>query len=102
MQEDPAFVLCIENNAIRDQALLLIESIRAFAGRYSGVDNARRLAFGLNSILLRFRRRAVDAGGAGRRRDRPMFHEQRTYRCAAANGPFGPRSEGVYLQGTVA
>ncbi|MGC2780797.1 MAG: hypothetical protein WA418_34695 [Bradyrhizobium sp.] len=38
MQEDPAFVLCIENNAIRDQALLLIESIRAFAGRYSGAD----------------------------------------------------------------
>jgi hypothetical protein len=37
-QEDPAFVLCIENNAIRDQALLLIESIRAFAGRYSGVE----------------------------------------------------------------
>lgn len=55
MQEDPAFVLCIENNAIRDQALLLIESIRAFAGRYRdaeilaiapqparGVDNATR------------------------------------------------------------
>jgi hypothetical protein len=28
------FVLCIENNAIRDQALLLCESIRAFGGRY--------------------------------------------------------------------
>ena len=38
MQEDPAFVLCIENNAIRDQALLLIESIRAFAGRYRGAE----------------------------------------------------------------
>src|ERR1700730_8143910 len=37
-QEDPAFVLCIENNAIRDQALLLIESIRAFAGTYSGAE----------------------------------------------------------------
>jgi hypothetical protein len=55
MKEDPAFVLCIENNAIRDQALLLIESIRTFCGRYSraeilavaprpglGVDNATR------------------------------------------------------------
>ena len=28
------FVLCIENNAIRDQALLLCESIRLFTGRY--------------------------------------------------------------------
>ena len=28
------FVLCIENNGIRDQALLLCESIRRFAGRY--------------------------------------------------------------------
>ena len=38
MQETPAFVLCIENNAICDQTLLLIESIRAFAGRYSDAD----------------------------------------------------------------
>jgi hypothetical protein len=38
MQETPAFVLCIENNAIRDQALLLIESIRAFAGGCSGAE----------------------------------------------------------------
>ena len=29
-----SFVLCIENNAIRDQALLLCESIRRFAGRH--------------------------------------------------------------------
>ncbi len=36
------FVLCIENNAIRDQALLLCESIRQFGGRYR---NARILAF---------------------------------------------------------
>ena len=28
------FALCIENNAIRDQALLLCESIRQFGGRY--------------------------------------------------------------------
>lgn len=30
------FVLCIENNPIRHQALLLCESIRRFGGRYSG------------------------------------------------------------------
>jgi hypothetical protein len=30
----PTFVLCIENNAIRPQALLLCESIRRFAGRH--------------------------------------------------------------------
>jgi len=29
-----SFVLCIENNAIREQALLLCESIRQFGGRY--------------------------------------------------------------------
>jgi hypothetical protein len=29
-----SFVLCIENNAIRDQAILLCESIRQFGGRY--------------------------------------------------------------------
>ena len=51
------FVLCIENNAIRDQALLLCRSIRRFAGRYRdapilayaprpglGVDRATRIA----------------------------------------------------------
>jgi hypothetical protein len=51
------FVLCIENNAIRDQALLLCRSIRRFAGRYRdapilayaprpglGVDRAARMA----------------------------------------------------------
>jgi hypothetical protein len=32
--ETVTFVLCIENNAIRSQALLLCESIRQFAGRY--------------------------------------------------------------------
>jgi hypothetical protein len=32
--ETVAFVLCIERNAMRDQALLLIESIRAFAGAH--------------------------------------------------------------------
>ena len=49
------FVLCIENNAIRDQALLFCESIRRFAGRHAraqilayaprpglGVDEATR------------------------------------------------------------
>ena len=36
------FVLCIENNAIRDQALMLCESIRRIGGRYS---NAPVLAF---------------------------------------------------------
>jgi glycosyltransferase involved in cell wall biosynthesis len=30
-----SFVLCIENNAIREQALLLCQSIRRYAGRYS-------------------------------------------------------------------
>jgi hypothetical protein len=33
---DATFVLCIEQNAIREQALLLCESIRAFAGRSRG------------------------------------------------------------------
>jgi hypothetical protein len=32
--ESVAFVLCIENNEMRDQALLLIESVRAFAGAH--------------------------------------------------------------------
>ena len=36
------FVLCIENNGIREQALLLCESIRRFAGRYR---DARIMAF---------------------------------------------------------
>jgi hypothetical protein len=53
--ETVAFVLCIEENAIRPQALLLIESIRAFAGAHRnaqiwavaprpglGVDDATR------------------------------------------------------------
>lgn len=34
MSAGPTFVLCIENNAIRPQALLLCESIRAFGGRH--------------------------------------------------------------------
>lgn len=33
-----AFVLCIEDNELRDQALLLIESIRAFAGRFAASE----------------------------------------------------------------
>lgn len=33
---DVTFVLCIEGNAIRDQALLLCDSIRWFGGRYRG------------------------------------------------------------------
>lgn len=40
--ESAAFVLCIENNAIRDQALLLIESIRKFTGE---LKDAEILAF---------------------------------------------------------
>jgi hypothetical protein len=32
--DSPTFVLCIENNAIREQAMLLCESIRHFGGRY--------------------------------------------------------------------
>jgi hypothetical protein len=32
--EELTFVLCIENNAIREQALLLCESIRRFSGRH--------------------------------------------------------------------
>lgn len=38
MQETVAFVLCIENNLIRDQALLLIESIRTFAGKHKDAE----------------------------------------------------------------
>jgi hypothetical protein len=38
MQENAVFVLCIENNVIRDQALLLIESIRAFAGKLRDLE----------------------------------------------------------------
>jgi hypothetical protein len=38
MQEQPAFVLCIESNAILHQALLLIESIRTFGGRHRGAE----------------------------------------------------------------
>jgi hypothetical protein len=38
MQETVVFVLCIESNAIREQALLLIESIRAFAGKYRNAE----------------------------------------------------------------
>jgi hypothetical protein len=38
MQENAVFVLCIERNVIRDQALLLIESIRAFAGKLRDLE----------------------------------------------------------------
>jgi hypothetical protein len=34
MEGDVTFVLCIEHNAIRDQSLLLCESIRRFGGRH--------------------------------------------------------------------
>jgi hypothetical protein len=34
VSDEPTFVLCIENNAIRAQALLLCESIRQFGGRH--------------------------------------------------------------------
>ena len=57
------FVLCIENNAIRDQALLLCESIRRFGGRHSrspilafaprpglGVDEATRRALAAMAV----------------------------------------------------
>jgi hypothetical protein len=57
------FVLCIENNAIRDQALLLCESIRRFGGRYRrspilafaprpglGVDDATRRALAAMAV----------------------------------------------------
>jgi hypothetical protein len=33
-----AFVLCIENNEVRGQALLLIESLRRFGGRFAGSE----------------------------------------------------------------
>jgi hypothetical protein len=47
------FVLCIENNAIRAQALLLCESIRRFGGRYSRapiVAVAPRLGLGIDGV----------------------------------------------------
>ena len=34
--ESAAFVICIENNETRGQALLLIESLRTFGGRFAG------------------------------------------------------------------
>ena len=50
---DATFVLCIEQNALRAQALLLCESIRRFGGRHAG---ARILAFAPRPGL------GVDAG----------------------------------------
>jgi hypothetical protein len=38
VQENAVFVLCIESNVIREQALLLIESIRAFAGKLRDLE----------------------------------------------------------------
>jgi hypothetical protein len=38
MQENAVFVLCIESNVIREQALLLIESIRAFASKLRDLE----------------------------------------------------------------
>lgn len=51
MSHDLTFVLCIENNAIREQALLLCESIRRFGGRYRSapiVAVAPREGFGID------------------------------------------------------
>lgn len=54
------FVLCIENNAIREQALLLCRSIRRFAGRYNGAPilaYAPRPGLGVDAAT----RRALEA-----------------------------------------
>lgn len=51
MSHEPTFVLCIENNAIREQALLLCESIRRFGGRYRSAPIfavAPRAGFGID------------------------------------------------------
>jgi hypothetical protein len=60
--EPLAFVLCIERNAIREQALLLCESIRRFGGRASGapiVAVAPRAGLGIDAVA-RERLRALD------------------------------------------
>ena len=52
----PTFVLCIENNAIRAQALLLCESIRRFGGRHRSapiVAVAPRPGLGIDGEALR-------------------------------------------------
>lgn len=62
MSHDPTFVLCIENNAIREQALLLCESIRTFGGRYRSapiVAVAPRPGFGID-FWSRMRLRWLD------------------------------------------
>jgi hypothetical protein len=49
--ESITFVLCIENNAIREQSLLLCESIREFGGRYRSAPIlavAPRAGFGID------------------------------------------------------
>ena len=54
------FVLCIENNAIREQALLLCRSIRQFAGRYNDAPilaYAPRPGLGIDAAT----RRALEA-----------------------------------------
>ncbi len=54
--EDTTFVLCIENNAIRAQALLLCESIRRFGGRHRGAPIlavAPRPGLGIDGETLR-------------------------------------------------
>lgn len=51
MSHELTFVLCIENNAIREQALLLCESIRRFGGRYRSAPIfavAPRTGFGID------------------------------------------------------
>lgn len=76
-----AFILCIENNSIREQALLLIESIRTFTGvhkdaeiiaispRGNGVDSMtrRRLDdFGTRYVDLPLNRVCPEYGSANR------------------------------------
>ena len=61
--ETVAFVLCIERNAIRPQALLLIESIRTFAGAHRNAEIlavAPRPGLGVDAET-RSRLRALDA-----------------------------------------
>jgi hypothetical protein len=81
MSETVAFVLCIENNAIRDQALLLIDSIRTFAGAYKdseiiaisprghGIDTATRAKldeFGVRYVDLHLNRTCPEYAPANR------------------------------------
>jgi hypothetical protein len=56
MTDEATFVLCIEDNAIRPQALLLCESIRLFGGRHRGariLAVAPRPGLGVDAATLR-------------------------------------------------